>query len=291
MNSHQTSEPLQISNNDKKNENKQMINNIIPQSTKHAGHSKIKGFSFQLENNPQLSGNRDKLNKEDNLKERFQIIEEESSKNPNKYHKNKISLSSTPSHLLNNKDNTNKFSKQDEKAEKTSLVNNANNNSNNSNSNRNYNNTGKDYNISNKNSQLQEKNNLNGNPKVSIDTPLNITDLIKDQNYLPLDKGDLKKPFEKYEPARHSGKSLSVVKSFAANTHQGTVRKYNEDRVSIILNIVKPSTFKGSYWPTCSFFAVFDGHGGSKCADFLKDNLHNYVSLLYNITNLLLLLF
>jgi protein phosphatase PTC2/3 len=27
-------------------------------------------------------------------------------------------------------------------------------------------------------------------------------------------------------------------------------------------------------WPKCSFFAIYDGHGGSACADFLKDSLH-----------------
>jgi serine/threonine protein phosphatase PrpC len=27
-------------------------------------------------------------------------------------------------------------------------------------------------------------------------------------------------------------------------------------------------------WPKCSFFAIYDGHGGNMCADFLKDNLH-----------------
>tara|TARA_B110000503_G_C6976069_1_gene341215 strand:+ start:270 stop:377 length:108 start_codon:yes stop_codon:yes gene_type:complete len=26
-----------------------------------------------------------------------------------------------------------------------------------------------------------------------------------------------------------------------------------------------------SYWPECSFFAIYDGHGGHKCADFLRD--------------------
>ena len=30
-------------------------------------------------------------------------------------------------------------------------------------------------------------------------------------------------------------------------------------------------------WPQVSFFGVFDGHGGASCADYLRDNLHNYV--------------
>ena len=55
------------------------------------------------------------------------------------------------------------------------------------------------------------------------------------------------------------------------------LRNYNEDRVSIILNITKPLTKEVDEWPTCSFFAVYDGHGGASCADFLRDNLHQYV--------------
>lgn len=69
-----------------------------------------------------------------------------------------------------------------------------------------------------------------------------------------------------------------VIASYAANTNQGIIRTYNEDRVSIILNIVRP---KGKEhiekWPKCSFFAVYDGHGGNVCADFLKDNLHQFI--------------
>jgi hypothetical protein len=235
MKNNQNQDPVQITI-DKKN-NKSPVNNIIPQSTKHSGHSKIKGFSFQIETMTKEKP------VEENSKERFQILDEDSSKN-SKYHKNKISLSSVPSQLLTNKDGkTNPEEKNQEESQKKN-----------------------------------DNTNLNGNPKVSLDTPLHITDLIKDQNYVPITKDVLKKAFEKYESARHSAKSLAIVKSFAANTHQGTVRKYNEDRVSIILNIVKPNTYKGTYWPSCSFFAVFDGHGGPKCADFLKDNLHNYVS-------------
>ena len=30
-------------------------------------------------------------------------------------------------------------------------------------------------------------------------------------------------------------------------------------------------------WPTCSFFGVYDGHGGSGCSDFLRDNLHKFI--------------
>lgn len=56
------------------------------------------------------------------------------------------------------------------------------------------------------------------------------------------------------------------------------VKDYNEDRVSIIMNITKPN-YKGR-WPKCSYFAVFDGHGGDTCSNFLKDNMHRYVLLL-----------
>jgi hypothetical protein len=57
-------------------------------------------------------------------------------------------------------------------------------------------------------------------------------------------------------------------------------RDYNEDRVAIIFNISKPSSFieTPDYpWPKCSFFGLYDGHGGVGCADFLRDNLHKFV--------------
>ena len=30
-------------------------------------------------------------------------------------------------------------------------------------------------------------------------------------------------------------------------------------------------------WPVVHFFGIFDGHGGNKCAEFLRDNLHLYI--------------
>ncbi|CAG9318412.1 unnamed protein product [Blepharisma stoltei] len=72
-------------------------------------------------------------------------------------------------------------------------------------------------------------------------------------------------------------KENGIVKAYAACTNQGLVRNYNEDRVSIILNIMKPPNRANENWPRCSFFGVYDGHGGSACADFLRDNLHQFV--------------
>ena len=71
-----------------------------------------------------------------------------------------------------------------------------------------------------------------------------------------------------------SKKKNGKVVSFAANTSNGTIWEYNEDWVSIIMNINKPRDKPVDNWPDCHFFGIFDGHGGSACADFLRDNLH-----------------
>jgi protein phosphatase 2C family protein 2/3 len=46
--------------------------------------------------------------------------------------------------------------------------------------------------------------------------------------------------------------------------------------VAIILNIAKPEHCLE--WKKAAYFGVFDGHGGSDCADFLRDNLHVFIS-------------
>jgi protein phosphatase 2C family protein 2/3 len=88
---------------------------------------------------------------------------------------------------------------------------------------------------------------------------------------------DQHNPLAGFEEAKFASKSHGIIVSYAANTHQGIQRNYNEDRVSIILNMTKPPKKKmkeGENWPKCSYFAVYDGHGGNQCADFLKDHLH-----------------
>ena len=70
--------------------------------------------------------------------------------------------------------------------------------------------------------------------------------------------------------------------SYAANTHNGTSRNYNEDRISIVLDLKKPGSKPDEPLSNgikqASFFAVFDGHGGHGCAEFLRDNLHNIIA-------------
>ena len=82
------------------------------------------------------------------------------------------------------------------------------------------------------------------------------------------------------EPTKTSNKRTGIVRAYAANTNQGLVRNYNEDRVSIITNLLPPKGRKDinpEKWPRCSYFGIYDGHGGSMCADFLRDNLHQFV--------------
>ena len=64
---------------------------------------------------------------------------------------------------------------------------------------------------------------------------------------------------------------------YSVNTTNGLIRSYNEDRVSIVINIKRKSDWKQTRWPNCSYFSIFDGHGGALCADFLKDNLHKMI--------------
>ena len=107
------------------------------------------------------------------------------------------------------------------------------------------------------------------NPETSsIDNPLKNLSGSTASNYFPL-----------LEPTRRSNKVNGVIKAYGANTNQGLVRNYNEDRVAIILNITKPAKSDKDMpdWPACSFFGMYDGHGGTACADFLRDNLHHLV--------------
>ena len=104
---------------------------------------------------------------------------------------------------------------------------------------------------------------------------LEINDLIGEKCELDLDI--LSIDFTNFEPSKTSSKAMGIIKAYAANTYQGLVRNYNEDRVSIIINMTRPKNYTKKYWPKTSFFGIYDGHGGSMCAEFLRDCLHKLI--------------
>lgn len=90
-----------------------------------------------------------------------------------------------------------------------------------------------------------------------------------------------------FEPSKTVVKEFDTIRAFSVNTHQGTVRAYNEDRVSILLNAQQRfDNLVTSKIKSCSMFAIYDGHGGSDCCNFLKENLHSYVLSNYNTKDL-----
>ena len=114
----------------------------------------------------------------------------------------------------------------------------------------------------------------NNNDKDTYQKYITINDIIGEKCELNLDI--LKLIFENYDQSKTSKKSMGSIKSYGVNTYQGIVRNYNEDRVSIIINMNKPKNYLKK-WPKISFFGIYDGHGGEGCSEFLRDNLHKYI--------------
>ena len=105
-----------------------------------------------------------------------------------------------------------------------------------------------------------------------------VNDIIGEESNQPIKLEMIDTFIKNFSKSKISSKSFGVIKSYAANTYQGIVRDYNEDRVSIVINMNKPDFYSSTLpWPKLSFFGVFDGHAGNKCADFLRDNLLNYI--------------
>lgn len=74
---------------------------------------------------------------------------------------------------------------------------------------------------------------------------------------------------------RTSTRSCGVVKAYAVNSYPG--KHHHQDRVSIIMNVQSPSTVPEENWPKSSYFALFDGHCGKGCAEYLKSNLSQLI--------------
>ena len=94
-------------------------------------------------------------------------------------------------------------------------------------------------------------------------------------NILTLDL--LSKKYDQYDLPKFSNKQIGPLKSYSYNTYQGLYKDYNEDKVSVSSLLKKPTTSKLKAWPKISYFAIFDGHGGEECSEFLKENFDKYL--------------
>ena len=64
--------------------------------------------------------------------------------------------------------------------------------------------------------------------------------------------------------------------SYSGTTNSGLYRDYNEDRISIIQSIILEDKYHRQQ--ESSFFALMDGHAGSRCVDYVKDNIHCFIT-------------
>ena len=105
-----------------------------------------------------------------------------------------------------------------------------------------------------------------------------INDIIGEEAKQPIKIQMIDTFIKNFSKSKISSRSFGVIKSYAANTNQGIARDYNEDRVSIVINMNKPDYYTSTLpWTKLSYFGIFDGHSGNKCADFLRDNLLQYI--------------
>ena len=112
------------------------------------------------------------------------------------------------------------------------------------------------------------KKNLNINKKY-----IEINDIIGEETKKSIDI-IFKNNLNKINSSKVSNKSYGKIKAYGANTNKGIIRNYNEDRVSIIINMDQPKNYINKIkYPNISYFGIFDGHGGNKCAEYLRDNL------------------
>ena len=84
--------------------------------------------------------------------------------------------------------------------------------------------------------------------------------------------------YSEYTEAEYSHKPFYNICAYAFNSYNGKVRDYNEDTTKTIVNYPKKVIVNGKIIaPHISYFAVFDGHGGKKCSEFLRDKLDYYI--------------
>jgi len=85
-------------------------------------------------------------------------------------------------------------------------------------------------------------------------------------------------PYSDYSQAEYSQKPFYNISAYGFNSYTGTEKGHNEDRIKVILDYhIKSIGNNNKISPRISYFAIFDGHGGDACSNFLKDNLDSFI--------------
>lgn len=113
-------------------------------------------------------------------------------------------------------------------------------------------------------------------PQPHINPPINN---VKDLNINSL--ANLEYRF--YPKVELSSNPFNRIVGYGANSYNGLVKNVNEDKLKIVIDYKLDKTINsvnGDIINTnISYFAIYDGHGGSKCSNFLKEKLD---TLLFN---------
>ena len=135
----------------------------------------------------------------------------------------------------------------------------------------------------------EPKGNLAQNQIVINQVQLNAIDSNNKNNLKIIDNLDLYSlaniKYQDYPQVEVSSNSFGKIVAYGVNSYHGIFKKNNEDRTKVILDSKLTKTINNSKGkpiiPNISYFAIYDGHGGNKCSDFLQEKLH---TLLFNST-------
>ena len=86
---------------------------------------------------------------------------------------------------------------------------------------------------------------------------IHINDIMGEDITKPITLQMINTYIDKFIASKISSKSLGVIKFYAVNTNQGITRDYNEDRISIVINMSKPNYLIPLYLGLKYLFLVF----------------------------------
>ena len=128
------------------------------------------------------------------------------------------------------------------------------------------------------NININNSDNINKN--LGVDSNNNEKENEKDKNSLSISKL-CNLNYGNYPQVEMSKNPFNKIIGYGANSYNGLVRDHNEDRLKIILdyklNKIVTDTNGKIINPNISYFAIYDGHGGNGCSNYLQENLHNFL--------------